>query len=344
MKKKVVTFGEIMLRLSPPGFNRILQTDSYSATYGGAEANVSVAISNFKMEGVFVSKLPDNEVGQAVINSLRRFGVNTSFIARGGERTGLYFVEAGASQRPSKVIYDRTNSAICHAEIDEFNWDAIFEGADWFHWSGITPAIGEKPLKILEAACKVAKLKGVKISCDLNFRKKLWSTTEAQNVMIPLMEYVDVCIANEEDAQNCLGLIPSGTSVENAELNEDSYFKLAQELKDKFKFEAVAITLRESYSASRNGWSAMFLDDKDCKDGVRSKIYDIQIIDRVGGGDSFASGLIYGLLSKSNTKEALEFGVAASCLKHSIPGDYNIISADEAEALAKGSGSGRVER
>lgn len=344
MKKKIITFGEIMLRLSAPNFNRFVQADSFEVSYGGGEANVAVALANYGLDSYFVSKLPNHELGQAAANHLRRFGVNTTYLVRGGDKIGTYFIETGASQRPSKVIYDRANSAIALIEIGEINWEEVFKDANWFHWTGITPALGSNAHEMLIEAIRYAKSANVKISCDLNFRKKLWTTDEAQSTMIPLMEHVDVCIANEEDAEKSLGLKPSESNVNNAELNEDSYYQLAHKLKDKFNFEVVAITLRESYSASRNGWSAMLIDDKDCKEVYRSKIYDIQIIDRVGGGDSFASGLIYGLLNKSNSKEALEFAVAASCLKHTIQGDFNLVSNDEVENLVNGSGSGRVER
>ena len=344
MRKKVITFGEIMLRLSTPRYNRFVQSDSFDVTYGGGEANVAVSLANYGLDSYFVSKLPKHEIGQSAVNHLRRFGVNTNHIIRGGERIGIYFLETGASQRPSKVVYDRANSAISNAVSDEFNWDEIFEDAEWFHWTGITPSLGEKVQSILFEACKTATSKGIKTSCDLNFRKKIWTSEEAQKVMRPLMEYVDVCIANEEDAEKSLGLMPNDNDIDNAELNEESYFMLAQELKKEFNFETVAITLRESFSASRNGWSALMLDEKECKEVHRSKIYDIQIVDRVGGGDSFASGLIYGLLSKANSKEALEFAVAASCLKHTIHGDFNLVSKEEVENLVTGSGSGRVER
>ena len=344
MKKKVITFGEIMLRLSPPNFKRFVQSDSYDVSFGGAEANVAVSLANYGIESSFVSKLPENEIGQAAIDNLRRFGVGTSHIVRGGKRIGIFYLETGASQRPSKVIYDRENSSISEATKIEFIWDEIFEDVDWFHWTGITPALSISTREILNEACKVANSKGIKISCDLNFRNKLWSTEEAQEVMRPLMKYVDLCIANEEDAEMSLGLKPSDSNIEDAQLNEESYFQLAKKLKDEFNFEAVAITLRESYSASRNGWSALLLDNKECKEVYRSEIYDIQIVDRVGGGDSFASGLIYGLLNKSNTKDALDFAVAASCLKHSIIGDFNLVTIGEVEALVKGTGSGRVVR
>ena len=344
ISSKVVTFGEIMLRLSSPGFTRFVQADTYNAVYGGGEANVAVALANYGMESYFVTKLPKHEIGQSAVNSVRKFGVKEDYIVRGGDRVGIYFLETGASQRPSKVVYDRANSAISLASSDEFDWESIFEGKDWFHWTGITPALGVKAQKAVEDACIAAKKMGVKISCDLNYRKKMWTEEEAQAVMNPLMKYVDVCIANEEDAEKSLGLKPAETDVESAELNEDGYFNLAKELKDKYKFETVAITLRESFSASRNGWSALLLDDKDCSEPYRSNRYDIQIVDRVGGGDSFASGLIYGLLNKDSTKDALEFAVSASCLKQTIYGDFNLVSIDEVNKLITGGGSGRVER
>jgi len=344
MKKRVVTFGEIMLRLSTPGFKRFVQSDSFDVTYGGGEANVATALANYGLDSCFVSKLPKHEIGQSAINHLRRFGVNTDFIVRGGERVGAYFLESGASQRPSKVVYDRANSAVTTLKNKELNWDEIFKGVKWFHWTGITPALGNTTKKALTEACKYAKQKKITVSCDLNFRQKLWTEKEAQATMKPLMKYVDVCIANEEDAQKSLGLKVKETNVDAGELHSESYYKVASELKQKYKFDSVAITLRESFSASRNGWSAILLDNKSCKKVYHSKKYDINIVDRVGGGDSFASGLIYGLLNKRNTKEALEFAVAASCLKQTIPGDFNLVSIDEVEKLAKGSGSGRVER
>ncbi|MBK8945985.1 MAG: sugar kinase [Ignavibacteriae bacterium] len=344
MSNKVVTFGEIMLRLSTEGFSRFVQSQKFDVTFGGGEANVAVALSNYGLESSFVTKLPKHEIGQSAVNHLRRFGVNTNYISRGGDRIGIYFLETGASQRASKVIYDRSNSAIANVEQKDFNWDEIFENCNWFHWTGITPAIGKKTQIVLEDALKIAKSKNIKISCDLNFRKKMWTSEEAQKVMIPLMEYVDVCIANEEDAEKSLGEKLGKTEIEKASIDEEGYIKTAELLKNKYNFDAVAITLRESYSASKNGWSAILFDDKDCVKPYRSKKYDIEIVDRVGGGDSFASGLIYGLLKYKNSKEALEFAVGASCLKHSIPGDFNLVSVDEVEKLIKGDGSGRVER
>ena len=344
MPQKVVTFGEIMLRLSTPDYKRFVQADNFDVNFGGGEANVAVSLANFGFDSYFVSKLPSHEIGQAAVNSLRKYGVKTDYIVRGGDRIGIYFLETGASQRASKVIYDRSGSSVTSMKKDELDWKKVFENAGWFHWTGITPALGKDAQDCLVEACKAAKKAGVTISADLNYRAKLWSEKEAQSVMIPLMEYVDVCISNEEDAEKSLGFKAGTTNVEKASLDESGYSNLAKELKDKFNFKIVAITLRESFSASKNGWSAILHDDKDCKIPYRSKRYEIQIIDRVGGGDSFSGGLIFGLLNKSNTKEALEFAVAASCLKQTIPGDFNSVSISEVEKLAKGSGSGRVER
>lgn len=341
---RIVTFGEYMLRLSTPGFSRFLQADHFKITFGGGEANVAVALANFGEEAFFVSRFPKHEIGEAALRSLRQHGVDTRYILRGGERLGVYFLETGASQRPSKVIYDRAGSAVNDMDGSMANWDEIFENKQWFHWTGITPALGKKPQQAIVTACKAAKKAGVTISCDLNFRSKLWTEKEAQAVMNPLMEYVDVCIANEEDAQRSLGFEAGKTDVEGAELDEEGYYQLARELKSEYGFKTVAITLRESFSASMNGWSAVLHDEKDCKEPARSTRYEIQIVDRVGGGDSFASGLIYGLLNKSNTKDALEYAVAASCMKHTIPGDFNLVSVDEVEKLVKSGGSGRVER
>jgi 2-dehydro-3-deoxygluconokinase len=274
---KVVTFGEIMLRLSTPDFSRFVQSQQFDVTYGGGEANVAVSLANYGLESYFVSKLPNHEIGQSAVNHLRRFGVRTDFILRGGERVGIYFLETGASQRASKVIYDRDNSAVRTIAEDELDWDMIFKDCKWFHWTGITPALGKNAQELIKKACVAANNKGVNVSCDLNFRKKMWTEKEAQSVMIPLMEYVNVCIANEEDAEKSLGMKAEDTSVSEAELNEKGYFELAETLKKKFSFDVVAITLRESFSASRNGWSAMLLDDADCKEPYRSKKYDIQI-------------------------------------------------------------------
>jgi len=344
MSKKVVTFGEIMLRLSTPGFTRFVQSQNFDVTYGGGEANVAVSLANYGLESCFVSKLPQHEIGQSAVNHVRRYGVNTKYISRGGDRVGIYFLESGASQRASKVVYDRANSAVTDVNEYDFNWDDIFENCEWFHWTGITPALGTDAQKVLQQALVTAKSKNVKVSCDLNFRKKMWTTDEAQAVMKPLMDYVDVCIANEEDADKSLGEKAGDTNVEKAAIDEKGYFNLATHLKRKYNFDAVAITLRESFSASKNGWSALLLDNKSCSEPYRSKRYDIQIVDRVGGGDSFASGLIFGLLNYQDTKRSLEFAVGASCLKQTIPGDFNLVSVEEVEKLIHGDGSGRVDR
>ncbi len=333
-----------MMRLSTPGFTRFVQALSFDVTFGGGEANVAVSLAHYGLESYFVTKLPAHEIGQAAVNYLRRFGVRTDFIVRGGDRIGIYFLETGASQRPSKVIYDRAHAAITTLREGELDWERVLEGARWFHWTGITPALGESVRAELWRALAVARRLGVKVSADLNYRAKLWSVEEARRVMRPLMEYVDVCIANEEDAEKSLGIAPKGVDVEVGKLDEQAYRELARELKRAFGFEAVAITLRESFSASVNGWSALLVDDRDCREGYRSRRYEIQLVDRVGGGDAFAGGLIYGLLTKGDTREALEFAVAASCLKQTIPGDFNLVSLEEVEKLARGAGSGRVER
>ena len=341
---RVVTFGEIMLRLSTPQHQRFLQAAQFDINYGGGEANVAASLANFGIDASFVSIIPDNDLGQAAINSLRALGVDTSRIRRGGSRLGVYFLETGASQRASRVIYDRAESAISRATTDDFDPSEVLEGATWFHWTGITPALGSGPAAAVAKLCYGAKQMGLRVSCDLNFRAKLWTTDEAQAVMKPLMEHVDVCICNEEDAHLSLGLTAGATDVDEGELDEQGYADLAYTLSRDFDFETVAITLRESHSASRNGLSAMMLDRRDCAEPYRTRIYDIQLVDRVGGGDSFAAGLIAGLHQQSSTRDALDFAVAASCLKQTIPGDVNLVSRAEVEQLMRGSGSGRVQR
>ncbi|WP_373463247.1 PfkB family carbohydrate kinase [Herbivorax sp. ANBcel31] len=338
---KIICFGEIMLRLSPPGHLRFVQANSFGATYGGGEANVGVSLSNYGMDAVFATKVPDNSIGQAAINSLKQYSVNTNFIAKGGKRLGIYFLEKGSSQRPSKVIYDRADSSISTANEDDFDWDAIFEGAKWFHFTGITPALSENAQKLTHKACKKAKEKGLTVSCDLNYRKNLWSTEKAGQVMEQLMEYVDVCIANEEDAEKVFGIKADNTDITGGKLNREGYKEVAKKLKSKFDFDKVAITLRESLSASVNNWGAM-LYAKD--EFYFSKRYSINIVDRVGGGDSFAGGLIYSLMNEFDMQECIEFAVGASCLKHSIEGDFNHVTVDEVKSLIKGDGSGRVQR
>ena len=338
MAKKVVTFGEIMLRLAPEGYYRFVQAASYGATYGGGEANVAISLANYGMDASFVTKLPAHEIGQAGVNSLRQFGVDTSKIVRGGDRVGIYFLEKGASQRPSKVIYDRAGSAI--ATTADFNWDEIFEGADWFHFTGITPALGDNVAEICLEACKAAKAKGITVSCDLNYRNKLWSKEKAGQVMGELCKYVDVCISNEEDANDVFGIKSEGTEVTAGELNKAGYKEVAQKLTDRFGFKKVAITLRTSISANDNKWAAMLYENGE---SYFSKEYLMHIVDRVGGGDSFG-GLIYACLNDYAPQDTIEFAVAASCLKHSIEGDFNQVSVSEVQKLAGGDASGRVQR
>ena len=338
---KVVTFGELMLRLAPEGYYRFLQADKLGATFGGGEANVAVSLANYGFDAAFVTKLPKHEIGQMAVNSLRKFGVDTSMIVRGGERVGIYYLEKGASQRPSKVVYDRAYSAIALAKPEDFDWKKIFEGADWFHFTGITPALNPTVAEICLEACKAAKEAGVKVSCDLNFRKKLWSREEARETMTKLMPYVNVCISNEEDAYDVFGISAENTDIESGKVNHEGYKSVARQLMDTFGFEKVAITLRSSISANDNDWAALLYDGQDY---CFSKTYHMHIVDRVGGGDSFGGGLIYALLSGYKTQEAIEFAVAASCLKHTIEGDYNCVTVDEVKSLAGGSGSGRVQR
>ena len=341
MGKKVVTFGEIMLRLSPPGHLRCVQADTFSAVYGGGEANVAVSLSNYGLDSYFVTKLPAHEIGQAAVNHLRRYGVKTEYIKRGGERVGIYFLEIGASQRPSKVVYDRSHSAISQVEPGEFNWEEIFSGAAWFHFTGITPALSDGAAAVTLEAVKAAKKLGVKVSADLNYRKKLWTPDKANRVMSELMSYVDVAIGNEEDAEKVFGIKAADSEITAGKLSEEGYRAVAKELADRFNLEKVAITLRESLSASDNNWSALLYDGKDF---YRSRVYKIHIVDRVGGGDSFAAGLIYSLLKGETSRDAVEFAVAASCLKHTIFGDFNLVTEEEVRNLAAGDASGRVQR
>ena len=338
---KIITFGELMLRLAPENYLRFLQSEKYQATFGGAEANVAVSLANYGMNVAFVSKIPEHEIGQSAVNSLRKFGVDTSKIVRGGERLGIYYCEKGASQRPSKVIYDRAYSAIAMAKKEDFDWAKIFDGATWFHFTGITPALSDELSAICEIACKKAKEMGLKVSCDLNYRKKLWTKEKAGEVMNKLCKYVDYCIANEEDAKDVFGIEADNTDIYGGKLDRDGYISVAKKLTEKFNFKGVAITLRESKSANDNDWSGMLYVDGQA---YFSKKYSIHIVDRVGGGDSFGGGLIYSLLNDYTPQQAIEFAVAASCLKHSIEGDYNLVSVKEVQNLAGGDASGRVQR
>ncbi|MCD7804111.1 MAG: sugar kinase [Oscillospiraceae bacterium] len=341
MGNKAVTFGEIMLRLNPEGYLRFLQANTYEATFGGGEANVAVSLANYGVDASFVTKLPKHEIGQAAVNELRRYGVDTSDIIRGGDRVGIYFAEKGASQRPSKVIYDRAYSAISLAKREEFDWDKIFEGAKWFHFTGITPALGGELPEICLDAVKAAHAKGVTVSCDLNYRKKLWTREQARECMSKIVPYVDVCISNEEDAKDVFGIEAENTDIDSGKLNHEGYISVARQLHERFGCSHVAITLRSSISANDNDWAGMLYTGDNA---YFSKQYHMHIVDRVGGGDSFGGGLIYSLMNGYEPHKAIDFAVAASCLKHSIEHDFNLCSVAEVESLAGGNASGRVQR
>ena len=330
-----------MLRLNPEGYLRFEQADKFMATFGGGEANVAVSLANFGMDASFCSKLPTHAIGNMAVRALRAEGVATADIVRGGERVGIYYIEKGASQRPSKVIYDRKYSAIGMASREDFDWDKILTDTVWFHFTGITPALGDNVAEICLDAVKACRAKGIKISCDLNFRKNLWTSEKAGKVMGELMQYVNVCIANEEDADKVFGIKPDHNDVDSGKLNREGYIDVAKKLSERFGCEKVAITLRESISANDNNWAAMLYDGEKA---YFSKKYAVHIVDRVGGGDSFGAGLVYSLLSGYDMQDTIEFAVAASCLKHSIEYDFNRVSVDEVKALVKGGGSGRVQR
>ena len=340
---RIITYGEIMLRQKSPALERFFQSPSLEATFGGGEANVAVSLANYGMDAAFVTALPNNAIGEACRRDVRSFGVDVSNIKMTDGRMGIYFLETGSNQRPSKVVYDRADSAIAIAPIDLFDWEKIFEGADWFHISGIAPAISASAAELSLAACKAAKKCGVKVSCDLNYRKNLWKYgKEAKEVMSEIAKYIDVAIANEEDFQKSLG-ITADSDVESGSLDRNVYEGIAKKAMALYpNLERVAITLRESKSADRNDWAACIYDGKEFYVSRKYEITDI--VDRVGGGDSFSGGLIYGLLTFEKQSDALEFAVAASCLKHTISGDYNRVTVAEVTSLMKGSGSGRVER
>ncbi len=341
---KVITMGEIMLRLSTPNFEKFIQADEFDINYGGGEANVAVSLANYGHDAEFVTAVPNNEIGECAIAALRKYNVGTKHIAKCGERLGIYYLESGSSVRPSKVVYDRAHSSISTATEENFDFDAIFEGADWFHFTGITPALSDSAAALTEKALICAKKHGVKVSVDLNFRKKLWSSEKAQSVMKNLMKYVDVCIGNEEDAELVLGYKPGKTDVTSGELELQGYKSIFEQMVADYNFEYCVSSLRESHSASDNGWSACIYSGA-TKEFYHSKKYNLHpIVDRVGGGDSFAGGVIAGLLDGKDFKAALEFGVAASALKHTIPGDFNFASRKEVETLAGGDASGRVQR
>ncbi len=340
---KILSFGELLLRLSSPGYTKLFQKDSFETSFCGGEANVAVSLAKFGLKSQFVTKLPDNDVGHAAVDSMRYFGVDMSKVLYGAGRMGLYYIEKGASQRPSKIIYDRTYSAVSMALPSEFDWEVIFDDVEWFHWTGISPALSDNMVSISEEACRIAKKKGIVVSCDLNYRKNLWDSERAQRVMKTLLPYVDVCVANEEDAEKTLGITIQENDIENGKLNRNGYEKVAKTIHTLYGCKKVAITLRESYSASRNGWSAVLYD------GVEDQIfcsvkYDIQIVDRVGGGDSFTAGLIYGIATQMNNQNIIDFATAASCLKQTMEGDFNRTTVADVEELLKSGGSGRVQR
>lgn len=339
--KKIVTFGEIMMRLSPKNYERFSQAQSFDVFYGGAEANVAASLSHFGLDALFVSKIPENQIGDACLSELRKHGIDTQFVSRGGDRLGIYFAEKGASQRPSLVVYDRANSAFASASENDFDWDTIFDDAQFFHFTGITPALGKNIARICETACKKANAKGITVSCDLNYRKKLWTKSEAKETMSRLMPYVDLCIANEEDAANVFGIVSEKSNVDGGALDIADYKNVAQKLQSTFHFQKVALTLRTSLSASENKWQALLFDGEAF---FQSREYHIFLVDRIGGGDSFGAGLIYSLASGFDCQRAIEFATAASCLKQTIEGDFNLASLSEVLSLAEGNASGRVQR
>lgn len=339
---KIVTFGEIMLRLAPTGNLRFCQNERFQSTFGGAEANVAVSLANFGEEVLYVTKLPDNPIADGAISVLRSFGIDVSKIVRGGNRIGIYFIEKGVSQRSSMCIYDRKGSSLQQAEPSDFDWQSIFNGAEWFHFTGITPALGKNLYEICKSACKTAKRLGVQISCDINYRSKLWTKDDAKEAMTELCKYVDLCIINEEDAMNVFGVQAENTDILSGKISRDSYCKVVEKLKGMFGFKFVAVTLRTSYSASVNDWEAMLYDGSKC---YFSRTYRIDpIVDRVGAGDSFGAGLIFALKNQYDFQHAIEFATAASALKHSMEGDFNRVRVSEVEKLVAGDESGRVQR
>ncbi len=339
--KKAVFFGELLMRLATRRYERFVQAREFEVAYTGAEANAAVSLANYGLASYVVSVVPDTEIGQACIDFVRQFGVNTDYVLRSGKRLGTFYLESGASQRPSKVIYDRAGSSITELAPGTVNWDEVFAGKHWFHWSGTAPALSDPMAATTRESCQAAKRQGLTVSCDLNYRRKLWSPEKARAVMSDLMQYVDVLIGNEEDSAIVLGVAAKGVDVAQGTLDAGRYQEVAAELHRRFGFKYVATTLRESLSASENGWSCLLSDGNEC---YLSRKYRIWIVDRVGGGDSFSGGLIYGLLTGMNGQETVEFAAAASCLKHSIHGDFNHVSKEEVLALVGGSGSGRIQR
>jgi 2-dehydro-3-deoxygluconokinase len=342
-KPKTVCFGEVMLRLSPPGLERLFQSPQLQASFGGGEANVAVSLAQFECDSYYVTRVPSNPIGEAAIKALRAEGVRVDYVVRGGSRLGVYFAETGASQRPSLVVYDRAHSAISEMEPGNVPWSAVFDGANWFHWTGITPALGRNAAECTREAIQYAKQAGALVSVDLNYRKKLWTEKDAQQTMRSLVARADVVIANEEDLQSVLGISVPQTDVTQGSLDPANYMKPAERVAAEFGVKYVAVTLRESLSASENAWSAVLLDAKS-NTFHRSQRYGIRLVDRIGGGDSFSAGLIYSLMTGRGSQESLRFAVAASALKQTIPGDFNRVSASEVERLVGGDESGRVQR
>lgn len=338
---QAVFFGELLMRLGTRRFERFIQAHEFEIGFTGAEANAAVSLANFGMAAHVVSVVPDNEIGEACVNYIRQSGVDTRHILRRGPRLGTFYLETGASQRPSKVIYDRAGSSITELAPGTMAWEEIFADKQWFHWSGTAPALSERMAATTLEACRVARKLGLTVSCDLNYRRKLWAPDKAQKVMTDLMQYVDVLIGNEEDSGIVLGVHAKGVDVARGSVDADRYRDVAQQLHDRFNFKYVATTLRESVSASENGWSCLLSDGKQC---YLSRKYRIWIVDRVGAGDSFSGGIIYGLLSGMKEQDAVEFAAAASCLKHSIHGDFNHVPKEEVLALVEGGGSGRIQR
>jgi len=338
---KVVTLGELMLRLTPKLPYKFLQATSFDAVFGGSEANVAVSLALLGLSSYYVTKLPANDIGDLAFNELRKYGVKLDYVKRGGKRLGIYFIEAGSSMRPSKVIYDRSNSAISEASLDDFNFNEIFEGATHFHFSGITPALSENCFQLTKEACRVAQARGITVSVDLNYRKKLWSEEEAKRKMLQLMQYVDICIGNEEDASKMLGFKAKGVAPEKGIISLEAYYDVFKTMKEEFGFKYIATSLRESYSASENGWQGLLYDGKDF---YASKKYNIILVDRLGGGDAFSAGLIYSLLTKKDLQYTIDFATAASALKQTIVGDFNISTLEEIERLVEGDCTGRVLR
>lgn len=341
MKKSIVLFGDLLQRLSPPGVGKLVQANQYDVRFTGGEANVGVSCVNYGMDAYVVSRVPEHDIGQACINYLRRYGLDTTYIARGGDRLAIFYSETGHSQRPSKVIYDRANTSFAGIVPGTFDWEEILDGKDWLHFTGTAPAMGEGVTEELIRGLKIAKDKGITVSVDYNYRRKLWDRATARNAMEKLMEYVDVGIGNEEDCEAVFGIHAEGTDFEKGDVDRRSYSIVAEKMVQKYHLKMQAITLRESISANQNGWSAILHDGKECWTGAH---YKIDLVDRIGGGDSFAGGLIYGLCSGMPNQKALDFAIAASCLKQTIEGDFNLSGREDVLALMDGNASGRVQR